>query len=284
MILGKTNVPFMLQDWQSYNELYGTTGNPWDLGRTAGGSSGGSAAALAAGFGALSIGSDLTGSLRNPAHFCGVYAHKPTFGVVATRGMAPPPAPALPVEGDLGVCGPMARTARDLALLLDALAGPDPLTLGAAYDLTLPPARHQRLGDFRVLVLEEHPLLATGSAVRAGVRRVADALADGGARVERQSPLLPDLAEAATLYLQLAGAGPLDGQATGAGRGAHRRGPARAARAAAPGSPALDELPHRQEAPGADEEQCGDGDEEPVYNLISRHASTIARSQLSHIR
>src|SRR5205807_3722577 len=113
VILGKTNVPFMLQDWQTYNEIYGTTNNPWDHGRSPGGSSGGSAAALAAGFGALSIGSDLAGSLRNPAHFCGVYAHKPTLGLVATRGMVAPPAPALPAEGDLAVCGPMARTARD---------------------------------------------------------------------------------------------------------------------------------------------------------------------------
>ena len=203
VIVGKTNVPVMLQDWQSFNEIYGTTRNPWDHGRSPGGSSGGSAAALASGFGALSIGSDLAGSLRNPAHFCGVYAHKPTFGLVPSRGMVPPRAPALPVEGDLGVCGPMARTARDLTLMLDVIAGPDPLTLGIAYDLALPPARHQRLSDFRVLVLDEHPLIATGSAVRAGVNRVADALLDGGARVERHSPLLPDLTEAATLYAQL---------------------------------------------------------------------------------
>jgi amidase len=203
VILGKTNVPFMLQDWQSFNELYGTTNNPWDHGRTPGGSSGGSAAALVSGFGALSIGSDLAGSLRNPAHFCGIYAHKPTFGLVATRGMVPPPAPAWPVEGDLGVSGPMARTARDLTLLLDVMAGPDPLTNGVAYDLTLPPPRHQRLSDFRVLILDEHPFIATGAAVRAGVDRVAAALIDAGARVERSSPLLPDLAEAAVLYAQL---------------------------------------------------------------------------------
>ncbi|MGA7206538.1 MAG: amidase [Specibacter sp.] len=203
VILGKTNVPLMLQDWQSFNEIYGTTNNPWDHSRSPGGSSGGSAAALASGFGALSIGSDLAGSLRIPAHFCGVYAHKPTFGLVPSRGMVPPRVPALPVEGDLGVCGPMARTASDLTLLLDVMAGPDPLTLGVAYDLALPPARHQGLADFRILVLEEHPLVASGSAVRAGVNRVAGALVDGGALVERHSPLLPDLAEAATLYAQL---------------------------------------------------------------------------------
>lgn len=203
VVLGKTNVPVGLQDVQSFNEIYGTTNNPWDHRRTSGGSSGGSAAALASGFGALSLGSDIAGSLRTPAHFCGVYAHKPTLGLATIRGMVPPQVPALPAESDLAVVGPMARTARDLALLLDVMAGPDPLTRGVAYDLRLPPARHERLGDFRVLVLDEHPLIPTGSAVRAGVERVADALADAGARVERHSPLLPDLTEAAMLYTRL---------------------------------------------------------------------------------
>ena len=203
VVLGKTNVPLRLQDVQSFNEIYGTTNNPWDHSRTPGGSSGGSAAALASGFGALSIGSDIGGSLRTPAHFCGVYAHKPTLGLAATRGMVPPPAPALPAEPDLAVVGPMARSARDLTLLLDVMAGPDPLTLGVAHDLRLPPPRHEQLCDFRVLVLDEHPLIPTGSAVRASVNRVADALVDGGARVERHSALLPDLTEAAVLYTQL---------------------------------------------------------------------------------
>ncbi|TWD79282.1 amidase [Kribbella amoyensis] len=203
VVLGKTNVPLGLQDIQSFNELYGTTDNPWNHGRTSGGSSGGSAAALASGFGALSIGSDLAGSLRTPAHFCGVYAHKPTLGLAAMRGMTPPPGPVLPTESDLAVVGPMARTAGDLTLLLDVMAGPDPLTYGMAHELRLPPARHERLGDFRVLVLDRHPLLATGAAVRAGVNRVADALVASGARVERHSPLLPDLAEAGSLYTKL---------------------------------------------------------------------------------
>ena len=149
VVLGKTNVPVRLKDIQSFNEIYGTTNNPWDHSRTSGGSSGGSAAALASGFGALSIGSDLAGSLRTPAHFCGVYAHKPTLGLAAIRGMVPPPAPALPTDSDLAVVGPMARTARDLVLLLDVMAGPDPLTLGVAHDVRLPPARHERLRSFR---------------------------------------------------------------------------------------------------------------------------------------
>ncbi|WP_371407510.1 amidase [Kribbella sp. NBC_00662] len=202
VVLGKTNVPLGLQDIQTFNQIYGTTNNPWDHDRTSGGSSGGSAAALASGFGALSIGSDLAGSLRTPAHFCGIYAHKPTLGLVPTRGMIAPPAPPLPVDLDLAVAGPMARTARDLTLLLDVMAGPDPLTHGIAYDVTLPPARHERLRDFRVLVIDQHPLIPTGSAVLAGVNRVADALADSGARVERHSSLLPDLTEAGTLYMQ----------------------------------------------------------------------------------
>ncbi|MFD6294939.1 amidase [Streptomyces sp. NPDC060235] len=203
VVLGKTNVPLGLQDLQTFNEIHGTTNNPWDTARTPGGSSGGSAAALASGFGALSIGSDIGGSLRTPAHFCGVYAHKPTVGLAATRGMVPPPGPALPDELDLAVVGPMARSARDLALLLDVMAGPDPLTRGVAYRATLPPARHERLDDFRVLVLDRHPLLPTGTAVRAGVNRVADVLVAAGARVERHTPLLPDLTEAAVLYTQL---------------------------------------------------------------------------------
>nr|WP_261556051.1 amidase family protein [Frankia tisae] len=117
--------------------------------------------------------------------------------------MVAPPAPALPTDLDLAVVGPMARAARDLTLLLDVMAGPDPLTLGKAHNVALPPARHERLADFRVLVLDEHPLLATGSAVRAGVNRVAAALVDAGARVERHTALLPDLTEAAMLYTQL---------------------------------------------------------------------------------
>ena len=119
ILLGKTNVPLGLGDFQSYNDIYGTTNNPWDISRSPGGSSGGSAAALAAGFGTLSFGSDIGGSLRVPAHFCGVYAHKPTFGLLPSRGYNRPPNPPLPVSGDLAVMGPMARTAPDLALALD---------------------------------------------------------------------------------------------------------------------------------------------------------------------
>ncbi len=122
VIWGKTNVPVMAGDWQSYNPVYGTTNNPWDTERTPGGSSGGAAAALATGITPLEIGSDIGGSLRIPAGFCGVYAHKPTYGLVPTRGHVPP-APGVIAEPDLAVVGPMARSARDLRLLLSVLAG-----------------------------------------------------------------------------------------------------------------------------------------------------------------
>lgn len=203
VVLGKTNVPLGLGDVQTYNGIYGTTRNPWDPGRTPGGSSGGSAAALAAGYGALSLGSDIAGSLRNPAHFCGVYAHKPTYGLVPTRGHTPPSVPVLPGERDLAVVGPMARTAADLARLLDPVAEPDELALGAAHRLALPPARHDDLAAYRVLLLDTHPLIPTSADVRAELDRFAERLTGSGATVARHSPLLPDQVESAGLYLRL---------------------------------------------------------------------------------
>jgi amidase len=203
VVLGKTNVPLVLGDVQSYNAIYGTTRNPWDPERTPGGSSGGSAAALAAGYGALSLGSDIGGSLRNPAHYCGIYAHKPTLGLLPLRGHTSPGLPVLPAESDLAVIGPMARSAADLALLLDVLAGPDELGTGIAYRLELPAARHTELADYRVLVVDAHPLLPTASSVRTAIDRLADRLTAAGANVERDSPLLPDQADAARVYMHL---------------------------------------------------------------------------------
>jgi amidase len=146
--------------WQSFNAVYGSTNNPWDLTRTPGGSSGGSAAALAAGYVPLELGSDISGSLRVPAHLCGVFSHKPSSGLVPQRGHAPPRSRSLPTDltSGLGVCGPMARTAVDLATALDVLAGPDD-DLASAYRLDLPPARHGDLRSYRVLVIDTHPLL-----------------------------------------------------------------------------------------------------------------------------
>jgi amidase len=203
VILGKTNVPIGLGDWQSYNDIYGTTNNPYNLGRTPGGSSGGSSAALAAGYGALSLGSDIGGSLRVPAFHCGVYAHKPTFALVPSRGHTPPPFPAIPVDRDMAVTGPMARSAADLSLLLDVMAGPDPLEAGKAYTLALPPARHAELRDFRVLVLDSDPVLPPNQEIRHAIEKLAGHLEKAGVSVARQSPLLPDFAESTRLYLRM---------------------------------------------------------------------------------
>lgn len=192
IVLGKTNVPLMLGDFQSYNEIYGTTNNPWDITRTPGGSSGGAAASLAAGFIPLELGSDIGGSLRNPAHFCGVFAHKPSYGLLPGPGHTPPGGRAIPYEVDLAVIGPMARTAADLALGLDILAGPDgPQAI--AYRLALPDSRQSELKKFRVLVVDEHPLLRTSQVVRAALDRMIEKVGKTGAKIARSSPLVPDL-------------------------------------------------------------------------------------------
>jgi len=203
VILGKTNVPVALGDWQSYNDIYGITKNPYDLGRTPGGSSGGSSAALAAGFGPLSLGSDIGGSLRVPAHHCGIYAHKPTLGLVPPRGHAPPMVPSVPLHLDLAVVGPMTRTAADLALLLDVIAGPDEIDAGVGYRLDLPAARHEKIGDFRILIIDSHPLLPSAASVRGAIDRLAEGLAGKGATISRTNAHLPDLAESARLYMRL---------------------------------------------------------------------------------
>jgi amidase len=203
IILGKTNVPLGLGDWQSYNDIYGTTNNPHDLTRTPGGSSGGSAAALAAGYGPLSLGSDLAGSLRVPAFHCGVFAHKPTFALVPSRGHLPPPFPALPLDRDMAVIGPLARCAADLSLLLDIVAGPDPIEAGKAYKLALPPPRHNELKNFRVLVIDTDPVMPTNAVVRAAIDKLAGNLARAGAKIERQSPLWPDFAASSRLFMRM---------------------------------------------------------------------------------
>ncbi len=204
VILGKTNLSMQLADWQSSNAVYGTTNNPWDVERTPGGSSGGSAAAVAAGFVALEMGSDLNGSLRIPAHCCGVFGHRPTFGLVPTRGFAPPGVPMLSVASDVefGTIGPLARSAADLTLGLDVLAGPD-TAQAVGYQLHLPPPRAERLRNFRVLLLDEHPLLPVSSEVCVALARFADQLAQVGCRVARSSPLLPDLKQVANVFGRL---------------------------------------------------------------------------------
>ncbi|MBI3678245.1 MAG: amidase [Proteobacteria bacterium] len=178
VIWGKTNVPFMLGDFQSFNAIYGTTNNPYDVTRVPGGSSGGAAAALAAGITPLEIGSDIGGSLRHPANFCGVCSLKPTWNVLPLRGHIPP-APDQYVEGDLGVGGPMARNVGDLRLLWNVLRG---TTGGVKKDVK----------GARIAVWDEAEGFPLSQEVKEGVERAANALAQQGARVERvKSPVDP---------------------------------------------------------------------------------------------
>jgi len=178
VIWGKTNVPVMAGDWQSYNDLYGATNNPWDLTRTCGGSSGGSAAALAAGVTALEIGSDIGGSLRVPAAFCGVYSHKPTWGLVSQRGHIPP-ARGTVAERDINVVGPMARSARDLRLFLSILEdGPLPAK-------TTPPA----VSALRIGVWLDEPSFPLDPEIRAMIVAFGRQLQGQGAKVEAARPV-----------------------------------------------------------------------------------------------
>ncbi|MCP5151700.1 MAG: amidase [Ectothiorhodospiraceae bacterium] len=199
VILGKTNVPPNVMDWQSDNPLYGRTCNPWDVARTPGGSSGGSAVALAAGYAFLEAGSDIGGSLRNPAHFCGVCAHKPSFGVVPDSGhRIGDPEEAI----DLLVCGPMARHVEDLELGMEVMAGPEPRD-APAWRLELPPARRRRLADLRIAVVAEEPVCRVGQAVKDAVERVAAACENAGARVDRAATLPFDSRSAHRTFIRL---------------------------------------------------------------------------------
>lgn len=177
IILGKTNVPKALGDWQSVNTLHGVTNHPTDPTRTCGGSSGGAAAALASGMVPLEIGSDIGGSIRIPAHFCGVWGLKPTSGVISGYGHRYPGSDG--ADEPLGVIGPMARSGEDLALVLDLLA-------------TLPLPRSNAAAK-RVLVLTGHPETRTAAACIEAVERAADALQRQGVEIVRAADALPDL-------------------------------------------------------------------------------------------
>jgi amidase len=174
VIWGKTNVPHMLSDIQSYNDIYGTTNNPYDVTRTPGGSSGGAAAALATGVTPLEIGSDIGGSLRHPANFCGVTSLKPTWGALSGRGHVPP-APDRYWESDLGVYGPMARTVDDLKLLWSVLRG-------------TPEQARRDVKGARVAIWNEEASWPLAAEVKQTADRAGDALVKAGAHVEHAKP------------------------------------------------------------------------------------------------
>ncbi|SNB74541.1 amidase [Arboricoccus pini] len=196
VIFGKTNVPTALADWQSANALYGTTCNPWNLELTAGGSSGGSAAALAAGLTPLELGSDIGGSIRQPAHACGVFGHKSTYGLVPRRA-----APGrLPFAVDIAVSGPLARTAADLDLALDVLAGPDPALTRAR--LSLPPGP-VTLSGLKVAIWAEDGASPTDGQITQAILDLVPRLEAKGAIVDVRARPAFDPAFAMALYLML---------------------------------------------------------------------------------
>ncbi|MBR0843156.1 amidase [Bradyrhizobium liaoningense] len=200
VIFGKTNLPAGAADHQSCNTLFGLTRNPWDLERTVGGSSGGSAAALAAGLTPLELGSDIGGSIRVPAHFCGVYGHKSSYGLISTEGHIPP-APGHIAPKELGVAGPLARSATDLELLFDVLLGTSDLEAAGA-ELRLPEARHDDLSSFRVAVWNDAEAYPLDQSYAAAIDGLVDDITRLGVKVNRAARPPIDPAASYDVYLQ----------------------------------------------------------------------------------
>jgi amidase len=204
IIFGKTNSPLYAGDWQTYNDVYGRTNNPWDLTRTVGGSSGGAAAAVAAGLTPLEFGSDIGGSIRIPAHYNGVFGLKPSWGIVPLRGHIPGPPGSL-VDPDIGVAGPIARSAADLRLALGVTAGPLPQeAAGWRLELDPGPARHDVAGLRVATVFGDGADVAPISAeVRANLESIAARLAGAGAQVDAVALPVP-LADGMDVWREIA--------------------------------------------------------------------------------
>jgi amidase len=200
VVFGKTNVPQWSGDIQTFNSLFGVTRNPWDPARTPGGSSGGPAVAVATGMSAFELGTDIGGSIRIPASYCGVCGHKPSYGVVSQRGYLDSVGGGT-IDADINVFGPIARSAGDLSLLLDVLAGPDPAD-AVAWRLTLPPARHRSLPDYRVGLWLDDPACEVEQSAVELMTAAARALSSAGATVDPVHPPL-DLSAVAALFRQL---------------------------------------------------------------------------------
>ena len=194
IVFGKTNVPRWSGDFQTFNEMFGTTNNPWDLGRVPGGSSGGAAAAVACGMTSFEIGTDIGGSVRVPAAFCGVFGHKPSFGVISTLGYLDEPGGGL-TESDVNVFGPIARSADDLALLLGILAGPT-ADRAVGWRLDLPNPDIADLKSLRIATWFEEPATVMDNEMIAVLDGLADALVAAGVSVDRSARPRIDFSEA----------------------------------------------------------------------------------------
>ncbi len=178
ILVGKSNVPLHLRDWQSYNALYGTTRNPHDLSRTPGGSSGGSAAAVCTGMSVFDVGSDIGSSVRNPAHYCGVFSHKSSHGLMSLRGHGVDGTDESP---DINVAGPIARSAQDLELLLRVLASDGDARQGPRAPFLADAERAPR--DLRVAVLPTHPFAPVDDAVSGTIEALGRQLEREGWRI-----------------------------------------------------------------------------------------------------
>ncbi|MBC8346291.1 MAG: amidase [Candidatus Marinimicrobia bacterium] len=187
IIFGKTNVPLFSGDVQAFNDIYGTTNNPWDITKTSGGSSGGAAAAVASGMSPVELGSDIGGSIRTPAHFCGVFGHKPTHGIIPMIGHLPPPPGATAGEDTLAVVGPLARSAEDLELMMNVLAGPNK-SLSKGWHLKLPPARHKKLSDFKIGLWLDDPYCPVDEETVNLIQNTVDQVDKTGATVNDMQP------------------------------------------------------------------------------------------------
>jgi amidase len=199
VIYGKTNLPVGMADWQTFNPVYGTTGNPWNPALIPGGSSGGAAAALAAGLTALELGSDIGASIRNPAHYCGVFGHKPTYGLVPDAGHGNP---GSPVSLDIGVGGPMARYASDLALGLDIVAGAGGMS-ARGWKLELPEPRRTRPAELRVAVMLDHECCEVDGELVDRLTATVESIGELGVRLDWEARPDIEIARMHDVYIAL---------------------------------------------------------------------------------
>ncbi|MDF1763268.1 MAG: amidase [Oleibacter sp.] len=204
IIYGKTNVPKFASDIQTYNKVYGQTNNPWDVTRTPGGSSGGAAASLAAGFSPIELGSDLAGSIRTPCHFCGVFGHKPSAGLVPFRGHIPG-MPGTQAEPDMAVVGPMARTAGDLELMMDLLADAGPLQADG-WSFQLPATKTRSKSDWKVLLWLDDPLCSVDASLKDVYMAMTESLEQAGVKVTIGAPKNVSLMSFFPTYMSMLGA------------------------------------------------------------------------------
>ncbi len=199
VIYGKTNIPVAMADWQTFNPVYGVTSNPWDHACTPGGSSGGAAAAVAAGMSAVELGSDIGASIRNPAHYCGIFGHKPTYGLVPTAGHGSHDDPTLI---DIGVGGPLTRYADDLDLILDVVAGAGGLD-AAGWRLDLPEPQWERPDQIRAAVMLESPCVVQDQELTDQLAATVGALSELGVQIDYAARPEIDIERSHHVYLML---------------------------------------------------------------------------------